>query len=110
MLPSRPRTGRHGDVSISPAPLVATVGTPAAAADLSPRTHTKAAPVAPVYNWTGWYAGAGVEWAFQNNWTLRGEYLYYDLGSVDHVLTDPTAPNAAINARAATRATSSTRR
>jgi outer membrane immunogenic protein len=49
---------------------------------------------------TGWTAGAGVEWAFQNNWTLRGEYLYYDLGSVDHVLTDPTAPNAAINARA----------
>lgn len=49
---------------------------------------------------TGWTAGAGVEWAFQNNWTLRGEYLYYDLGSVDHVLTDPTAPGAAVNAHA----------
>ncbi len=49
---------------------------------------------------TGWTAGAGVEWAFQNNWTLRGEYLYYDLGAVDHVLTDPTAPGATMNARA----------
>jgi outer membrane immunogenic protein len=24
----------------------------------------------------GWTAGAGAEWAFANNWTLRGEFLY----------------------------------
>jgi outer membrane immunogenic protein len=29
----------------------------------------------------GWVAGAGVEYAFTNNWTLRGEYLYANLGS-----------------------------
>jgi outer membrane immunogenic protein len=29
----------------------------------------------------GWAAGAGVEYAFTNNWTIRGEYLYADLGS-----------------------------
>ncbi|MGY3585334.1 outer membrane immunogenic protein [Bradyrhizobium sp. USDA 4341] len=29
----------------------------------------------------GWTAGAGLEYAFANNWTLRGEYLYVDLGS-----------------------------
>jgi outer membrane immunogenic protein len=29
----------------------------------------------------GWTAGAGVEYAFTNNWTIRGEYLYADLGS-----------------------------
>ncbi|WP_083991994.1 outer membrane protein [Bradyrhizobium embrapense] len=29
----------------------------------------------------GWTAGAGLEYAFTNNWTLRGEYLYIDLGS-----------------------------
>ena len=29
----------------------------------------------------GWTAGAGVEYALTNNWTIRGEYLYADLGS-----------------------------
>jgi outer membrane immunogenic protein len=29
----------------------------------------------------GWTVGAGAEYAFTNNWTLRGEYLYADLGS-----------------------------
>lgn len=28
----------------------------------------------------GWTAGAGLEYAFTGNWTLRGEYLYVDLG------------------------------
>lgn len=28
----------------------------------------------------GWTIGAGVEWAFNNNWTVRAEYLYVDLG------------------------------
>lgn len=28
----------------------------------------------------GWTAGGGLEYAFTNNWTLRGEYLYVDLG------------------------------
>lgn len=27
---------------------------------------------------TTWAAGAGVEWAFANNWSLKGEYLYID--------------------------------
>jgi outer membrane immunogenic protein len=30
---------------------------------------------------SGWTAGAGVEWAFANNWTVRGEYDYIGLGS-----------------------------
>jgi len=29
---------------------------------------------------TGWTLGAGTEWAFGLNWTLRAEYLYVDLG------------------------------
>ena len=29
----------------------------------------------------GWVLGGGVEYAFTNNWTVRGEYLYADLGS-----------------------------
>ncbi|WP_029587375.1 outer membrane protein [Bradyrhizobium sp. URHD0069] len=30
---------------------------------------------------TGWIAGAGVEYMVAPNWTVKGEYLYYDLGS-----------------------------
>ena len=31
---------------------------------------------------TGWALGGGVEMALSRNWTLKGEYLYVDLGSV----------------------------
>ncbi len=30
----------------------------------------------------GWTAGGGLEWMFLPNWSLKAEYLYYDLGSV----------------------------
>jgi len=29
----------------------------------------------------GWTAGGGVEWMLMNNWSLKAEYLYYDLGT-----------------------------
>lgn len=29
----------------------------------------------------GWTVGAGAEWKFAPNWSLKGEYLYYDLGN-----------------------------
>lgn len=29
----------------------------------------------------GWTAGAGIEWGFLPNWSLKGEYRYVDLGS-----------------------------
>lgn len=29
----------------------------------------------------GWTAGAGIEWAFWNNWSVKGEYDYYDFGT-----------------------------
>jgi outer membrane immunogenic protein len=32
---------------------------------------------------TGWTAGAGVEYAFQGNWSAKVEYLYSDLGTFD---------------------------
>ncbi|MFS8038822.1 outer membrane protein [Xanthobacter sp. AM11] len=32
----------------------------------------------------GWTLGAGGEFAVANNWTLKAEYLYVDLGSVDY--------------------------
>lgn len=30
---------------------------------------------------TGWTAGAGFEWGFAPQWSIKGEYLYIDLGS-----------------------------
>jgi outer membrane immunogenic protein len=36
----------------------------------------------------GWTAGGGVEWLFSPNWSLKVEYLYYDLGRV----TSSTSP------------------
>jgi outer membrane immunogenic protein len=29
----------------------------------------------------GWAAGGGVEWMFAQRWSLKGEYLHYDLGT-----------------------------
>ncbi|HXY58302.1 MAG TPA: outer membrane beta-barrel protein [Methylocystis sp.] len=29
----------------------------------------------------GWTAGAGVEWSLNPNWSVKAEYLYYDLGA-----------------------------
>ncbi len=43
---------------------------------------------------TGWTIGAGAEYAITNNITLKGEYLYYDLGSSHNV----TVPNPAASA------------
>lgn len=31
---------------------------------------------------TGWTIGAGAEYVLPNNWSVKAEYLYYDLGSV----------------------------
>ena len=39
----------------------------------------------------GWTAGGGIEYAITNNITIRGEYLFYDLGSQKTVF----APNGA---------------
>lgn len=30
----------------------------------------------------GWIAGGGLEWMFLSNWSVKAEYLYYDLGKV----------------------------
>lgn len=34
----------------------------------------------------GWTVGGGLEWMFAPHWSVKGEYLYYDLGSVAHGL------------------------
>ncbi len=42
----------------------------------------------------GWTAGGGVEWMFLPNWSAKVEYLFYDLGSINYVLS-PLVANAA---------------
>jgi outer membrane immunogenic protein len=36
----------------------------------------------------GWTVGAGLEQGFAGNWTVKVEYLHYDLGSVSHIATE----------------------
>ncbi len=36
---------------------------------------------------TGWTAGAGVEWGFAPQWSVKAEGLYYDLGHVTSLAT-----------------------
>lgn len=43
---------------------------------------------------TGWTLGGGVEWGFTQNVSVKLEYLYYDLGTVDLTLS-PTTLGAA---------------
>ena len=43
---------------------------------------------------TGWTVGGGGEWAVTNNWRIRAEYLYVDLGSTTVTLTDPQFPGS----------------
>lgn len=33
---------------------------------------------------TGWTVGGGVEWAFDDHWSVKGEYLYADFGDVSY--------------------------
>ena len=49
---------------------------------------------------TGWTAGGGVEYALTNHWTVRAEYLHYDLGDASR--TQPQlsggVPTGSLNA------------
>jgi outer membrane immunogenic protein len=42
----------------------------------------------------GWTIGAGLEWAFAQNWSAKLEYLYYDLGSEHVIATNRAFPAA----------------
>jgi outer membrane immunogenic protein len=38
----------------------------------------------------GWTAGGGLEWLFAPNWSIKAEYLYYDLGTATFALSPLT--------------------
>jgi len=41
----------------------------------------------------GWTAGAGIEYAISNNWSVKVEYLYYELGTESAKSAIPNANN-----------------
>jgi outer membrane immunogenic protein len=45
----------------------------------------------------GWAAGGGIEFA-QGPWSVKVDYLHYDLGRLKYSVVDPTAPAAVITA------------
>jgi outer membrane immunogenic protein len=44
----------------------------------------------------GWTAGAGVEYAFANNWSFKAEYLYLDFGSFNYLSSCANCSPAAL--------------
>ena len=40
---------------------------------------------------SGWVAGGGIEYALHDNWTVKGEVLWMDLGKVSYVSPERTA-------------------
>jgi outer membrane immunogenic protein len=40
----------------------------------------------------GWTVGGGLEYALSGSWTVKAEYLYYDLGSIGRTIVEPTDP------------------
>jgi outer membrane immunogenic protein len=44
---------------------------------------------------SGWVAGGGLEWMFWHNWTVRWEYLHYDLSAAQNVSVVGTAAGGA---------------
>jgi len=55
-------------------PLCAGAGSPCTGASFNSNSTTRA----------GWTVGGGGEWMFSPNWSVKGEYLYYDLGRVSY--------------------------
>jgi len=45
-------------------------------------------PVSKVETKTGWTAGGGIEYAIGHHWTVKAEYLYYDLGDETATITE----------------------
>lgn len=46
----------------------------------------------------GWTVGAGVEFAFDDNWSAKAEYQYYDFGDVEFVSTDDEVGEGSVTA------------
>lgn len=43
---------------------------------------------------TGWAAGGGLEYGFGHGWSMKAEYLYYDLGDHSYIVDNALVVNA----------------
>jgi outer membrane immunogenic protein len=46
---------------------------------------------------TGWTAGGGIEWAFARQWSIKGEYLYVNVGGVTLGSVNSAVPSGTIS-------------
>lgn len=89
--------GRFG-VLLSPSILAfATAGLAWGRTDTSQATTFLAPPdvggrTSGKVNHIGLAFGGGAEWAISQNWSLKGEYLYVNLGKENYMLTGVTRP------------------
>ena len=58
----------------------------------------------------GWTAGGGLEYALARNWSVKGEYLYIDLGEVSSTADSDTAPGFGLTMTSSSRTTVHTAR
>jgi outer membrane immunogenic protein len=65
--------GVASNISISGAALPATGGSPFTTSGSYSETRT------------GWTVGGGAEWMFLKDWSVKTEYLYYDVGNLSYV-------------------------
>lgn len=78
--------------------------TAAQAADIAARPYTKAPPLSPAYNWTGFYAGANVGYGFgdQTASFVGGDPFIQDFTSGPGYPPGTQIPSAAINLKGIT--------
>jgi outer membrane immunogenic protein len=64
------------------------LGTAAVCPTFSQPCEGQPGTVDQISNWSfGWTAGAGVEWKFAPDWSVKAEYLYVDLGTQSDTIT-----------------------
>jgi outer membrane immunogenic protein len=74
----------YGETKLQTAFACATCGPPANTVNLTD-------------NWqVGWTAGAGVEWRFAPQWSVKAEYLYVDLGNISNTINYNYGPSSSL--------------
>jgi outer membrane immunogenic protein len=71
--------------------LIGTTSTVVSSFGTPPVTTTAAAIATATTTRAGWTAGAGVEGLIAPNWTVKGEYLYVDLGTLSNTFIGVSA-------------------
>jgi outer membrane immunogenic protein len=98
----------RGRVGIAPEPTWLLYMTGGAAVAEIDQAFAVGTPGGPVATWSanstrwGWVVGGGAEAAIENtNWTIKGEFLHMDLGSVGSSMATGTTTNTLLNFPAA---------